>query len=512
MDATAVRMFEALPLPAFVIDAKSRAATRFNAAARACFAVPESLAGAEAWLELVAADEIARVRTQWNTARAAGAPFETAIRFAGDALEPAVRSVRIVPLDEPPERAQRWFATIGAPVVVDAFQHAALPMSMPLIPDVVFDASYEPGEDDALVGGDWYDAVRLADGRIVLSVGDVAGSGLASAVLMTSIRQIVRGIAQIYADPLAMIDAADRTLKIEHPGSMVTAFVAVFDPIDRKLTYASAGHPPALLRCEDGTVTELGGGDLPLGLRSRSSQPSATTHLPDGSLLVFYTDGLVEATRDIVRGLSRLQDALASYDVPNPQNAAHELRDLVLDHRPHDDAVVFTMFVQRGRASAASASVDSHLVRWTFDCSDAQSARSARLAFVEALRSGGARESDLFPAELVFGELIGNVVRHAPGGIEIVLDWTSVGAPVLHVLDRGAGFLMLPRLPSDVLSERGRGLFLVWTMTDEFNVTPRSDGGSHARAVLRVHGSDHRGSAFGEALVGTALYPFEQSG
>jgi anti-sigma regulatory factor (Ser/Thr protein kinase) len=66
-----------------------------------------------------------------------------------------------------------------------------------------------------------------------------------------------------------------------------------------------------------------------------------------------------------------------------------------------------------------------------------------------------------------------------------MFDWTEP-TPVLHVLDRGPGFALAPKLPSDLLSERGRGLYIVWSLTDDFNVTQRHDGGSHARAVLNV--------------------------
>ena len=89
-------------------------------------------------------------------------------------------------------------------------------------------------------------------------------------------------------------------------------------------------------------------------------------------------------------------------------------------------------------------------------------------------------------AELVFGELLGNVVRFAPGPVEIVLNWTHAAAPVLHVLDRGPGFTFAPKLPLDLLSERGRGLYIVWSLAEDFNVTPRHDGGAHARAVLAI--------------------------
>jgi hypothetical protein len=103
----------------------------------------------------------------------------------------------------------------------------------------------------------------------------------------------------------------------------------------------------------------------------------------------------------------------------------------------------------------------------------------------------GATAEELFSAELIFGELIGNVVRYAPGAMQVVLD-TRNESPVLHVLDEGKGFILLPRLPTDMLSERGRGLFLIWTLSDDFNVDLRPDGGAHARSVLPVRlGREH---------------------
>jgi anti-sigma regulatory factor (Ser/Thr protein kinase) len=90
--------------------------------------------------------------------------------------------------------------------------------------------------------------------------------------------------------------------------------------------------------------------------------------------------------------------------------------------------------------------------------------------FTAALSNESFSESDIANAEVVFGELCGNVTRYAPG--------------VLHVLDSGPGFRHISRLPADVLSESGRGLYIIAAMTAEFSVSQRDDGGSHARAVL----------------------------
>jgi anti-sigma regulatory factor (Ser/Thr protein kinase) len=174
--------------------------------------------------------------------------------------------------------------------------------------------------------------------------------------------------------------------------------------------------------------------------------------------------------------------------------------------------VVFTLFIDEGSPGASSSTVDFHLLRWSFDADDRLAATEARRAFVEALRQGGALEGDIPGAELVFGELLGNVVRYAHGAVEMVLDWSGSRPPVLHALDRGPGFLLVPRLPTDLLSENGRGLFLVSTVAEEFNVTPRDGGGAHARVVLNVRERGHRGNEAADRLVDTAIRPFEGAG
>ncbi|HYL27409.1 MAG TPA: SpoIIE family protein phosphatase [Candidatus Nitrosotalea sp.] len=363
------------------------------------------------------------------------------------------------------------------------FQRAALPISLPEVAGIRFDGIYVPASDRELLGGDWYDALRLNDGRIVISIGDVAGSGLPAAVIMASMRQVIRGVAQVYADPIAMLDAADRTLKTEYPDTFVTAFVGVLDPVARTLTHASAGHWPPLLRDSDGAVTPLGTSGLPLGLRVRG-ETSTTTALPSSALLAFYSDGLIEADRNVTRGYERLLTAIARPEIASSANPAAAIYRAVLRRGVNDDVVVLTLRLEAPVALAADGGDGAGARRWAFDTANARLAHAARRSFVAALRNAGVRERELDAAEHVFGELLGNVVRFAPGPIEIVFNWNHGTAPVLHVLDRGPGFTFSPKLPPDALSERGRGLYIVWSLAQDFNVTPRHDGGAHARAVL----------------------------
>jgi serine phosphatase RsbU (regulator of sigma subunit)/anti-sigma regulatory factor (Ser/Thr protein kinase) len=366
--------------------------------------------------------------------------------------------------------------------IAQRLQAEALPQELPDIPGLVFDAFYQAGADDARIGGDWYDAMRLPDGRVVLSVGDVSGSGLDAAVTMANVRQILRGVAQIHPDPAMMLDAADRTLQAGDTERFVTAFVGVLDPVTWNLSYASAGHPRPLLRDRTGRLSELRASGLPLGTVGRVLRATENITLPPDAMLVLYTDGLVETTHDLAAGEERLRAALSDAAVLEEPQLARAIHDAVTGDGASDDVAVF---IVRRRAIAPGA---DPVVRYAFDSSDARAARSVRHDVSSALKRHGFSTDALGAAEVVFAELVGNVHRYAQGPVEIALD-RSAAAPVLHVLDRGRGFRHLPKLPADVLSERGRGLYIVSALAEDFAVTRRPDGGSHARAVLSVSGS-----------------------
>ncbi len=367
--------------------------------------------------------------------------------------------------------------------VAETFQQAALPHRLPVVPGIAFDGFYHPARDDALVGGDWYDALKLSDGRIVISVGDVSGSGLDAAVIMSAMRQVIRGVAQVHADPCAILDAADRTLKAEHPDRIVTAVVGVLDPIARTLTYASAGHPPPLLRYENGAIRELAARELPLGLRVKSDPASTVVDLPEHAMLVFYSDGLTESTRDVLEGERRLHAVVGGDEILQWPRTARAVFDAMTDQGAHDDVVVLTLRIDLSRGAR---SYEETVRRWGFDSGDAASANAVRRDVGTTLRERDTHEREIVTVELILSELIGNVVRYAPGPVEVILD-LSEQAAVLHVLDSGSGFTLAPRLPSDLLSERGRGLYLVWSLAEDFNVTKRPEGGAHARVVLPAH-------------------------
>jgi serine phosphatase RsbU (regulator of sigma subunit)/anti-sigma regulatory factor (Ser/Thr protein kinase) len=367
----------------------------------------------------------------------------------------------------------------------ESFQVASLPAALPSAPGLELDAFYAPGREEAQVGGDWYDALRLDDGRVVVSIGDVAGSGLQAAVTMGNMRQIIRGIAQVHADPALMLNAADRALRLEHPDKFVTAFVGVYDPITSTLTYASAGQPPPLLRRPDGSVEPLSENGLPLGLRSNAENTGSTTiEIVPGSTLLLYTDGLTEFDRDPLEGERRLRDIFGEVAAATHADPARAIVERMMRNEAARDDVAALMLCF-GNAVMHDSEGRPLLQRWSLHTDDMHAVSQSRRDFTGALSDRRASFEDVAMAELVYGELIGNTVRYAPGEIDVIVDWSGAD-PVLHVLDHGPGFRHISILPPDLMSESGRGLFIVSALTQDFRIAKRIKGGSHARAVLRM--------------------------
>jgi PAS domain S-box-containing protein len=360
--------------------------------------------------------------------------------------------------------------------VAMTLQRAMLPAVLPNVPGLEFDAVYYPGLTEAEIGGDWYDAIALPDGRVVISIGDVTGRGLTAAVIMGRMRQAIETLATYESDPRRLLDAADKVLRRAHPDAIVTALVGVVEPLMRTLAYATAGHPTPIVRAPDGSVRQLSGRGLPLGLRDGHEPPTTIVELPAGSLTVFFTDGLVEATRDITEGERRVFAALRAAAIDDEAPAAALVARVLGGDGVHDDVAVLTV---RFSGTPAPRAWTMH---WRFDPRDWRRAYDVRETIVEALELH-AHAIDIPAAELVFGELIGNAVRHAPGSIDVELTIDDPAQPVLHVIDDGPGYASETHLPPDD-AESGRGLFLVARLTREFSVTKMPNRGARARAVL----------------------------
>src|SRR5437764_8846805 len=186
-------------------------------------------------------------------------------------------------------------------------ERSLVPAALPVVPGFKFAARYAPAIQRG-VGGDWYDVFRLPSGEVWLSVGDVAGHGLPSAVVMGRLRTMIRGHAFRGARPDEVLELTDREFRFFDPGKMATAVVVATSPASDRIHVASAGHPPPVIALpgEEGHVLDVDPGP-PLGAAADLGFSAATVPLPPGAMLVLYTDGLIERRGEpITEGLDRL--------------------------------------------------------------------------------------------------------------------------------------------------------------------------------------------------------------
>lgn len=358
--------------------------------------------------------------------------------------------------------------------VAETLQRSFLPSTFPAIDGVDLSAHYRPGSTEADVGGDWYDAFETESGDLILTIGDVTGKGIEAARLMVLIRQAIRVAALVNPDPRVIAEICNRLLLTETDNRLASAFIGVLDPESRRLRYVSAGHAPPLLRFADKEVRRLESPSLPLGAFRDAQFETHSVHCPDGSMLVLYTDGLIEISRDVIAGDRTLEDVVRSDAVSHAANSAEFIERAIAHEAPRDDIAILV------------AAFGKSETRWNFEAADARAAYTMRDHFFRRLRDACAPDEDeLATCGLIFAELIGNAVRHAPGPLSISLEFRDDRA-VLHVIDKGPGFTYHPALPENLWAEGGRGLFLVSSLARDVQVERLAGLGSHVIVTLPV--------------------------
>jgi PAS domain S-box-containing protein len=447
-------------------------------------------------------EDFLEVMQRWPHSLGTGEPFEMEFRLRRRDGRFHWFLSRIEPLRDSTGRIVRWY---GSNVDIDAqkralertkrvaetLQDVFLPSKLPQRPGVRFDAVYLPAERDALIGGDWYDAFELPDGRLIFSIGDVAGHGLAASLSVGRLRQAIYALAFTVHDPATILAQLNAMLEHQEPGTMVTAMVGSIDPDNARLTYASAGHPPPIVAYPgDETVHSLPLGGPPLGTGLAAKWTSHRARLEPDAVLAVFTDGMIEFSHDVADAEARLRSAvkLLVGDTTIARPAA-AVQQLVFDtQRPHDDAAL--LIVQFSDVDAAALDYDAAALThtWRFHSSDAYTAHTSRREIVRFIRSLAIEHDQLFACELILGEILANTVEHAPGLVEVRLDWTRE-KPVAIVRDTGPGLeQFVGRLPDDVLSEDGRGIYLVNALADEVTVRQAAGYGTEIRVVLPIAG------------------------
>jgi serine phosphatase RsbU (regulator of sigma subunit)/anti-sigma regulatory factor (Ser/Thr protein kinase) len=355
--------------------------------------------------------------------------------------------------------------------VAETLQRAFLNDELPNTETLQFNALYQGAQVDSALGGDWYDAFAI-DGRIVMTIGDVTGKGLDAARLMVQLRQWVRLTAVVSPDPAHMMTLLNRAIILEGRDELATAFIAVVDRAGTSVTYSSAGHPPPILKPTEGPPQFLpGAACLPLGVDPATQYVQYTAPLQNAALLMFYTDGLTEVDHDPVRGEAAIAKLLSDEEVLHAANPARFASRLIAGRRARDDMAILT--VRFGRTKG----------RWAFDVDDSAAAYAIKRDFVAAVRNEYGCSADVNACEMIFSELVGNVLRYAPGRLSLDLSVDERGI-WLHVMDDGPGFNGPPSLPKDLWSESGRGLFLVAALAEEFHIRRLPVYGTYVKVLL----------------------------
>ncbi|MFD3457704.1 SpoIIE family protein phosphatase [Streptomyces sp. NPDC058691] len=352
-------------------------------------------------------------------------------------------------------------------------QRSLLPQELEQPDDLRVAATYQPGGTDAAVGGDWYDVITLGAGRTALVIGDVMGRGVRAAAVMGQLRTAVRAYARLDLPPHEVIQLLDGLAAEIDATQIATCVYAVHDPSESRLSYASAGHLPIVVRDADGTVHRA---DEPTGPPLGTGgwvHTSGTVPLGPGATAVLYTDGLIERRgEDIDEGVSALMNTLAGA-TGSPQVICDRLlRALGVTSEHADDVAVLVMqYPQReGTGSELFRNASLELL------GGVEAAPRAR-AFAQ-----GVLTSWRFPVELIdlgvlaASELVANSLQHGVPPMRLRLRRTDRRL-IIEVTD---GDDHLPRRRrAEPVDEAGRGISIIATIASAWG-SRRTPGGGKA--------------------------------
>jgi serine phosphatase RsbU (regulator of sigma subunit)/anti-sigma regulatory factor (Ser/Thr protein kinase)/anti-anti-sigma regulatory factor len=377
--------------------------------------------------------------------------------------------------------------------VVVELQQALLPTGLPVLPRARIAARYLVATQDQAAGGDWFDAIALQDGRVVLVVGDVLGHGVTASAAMGQLRAVLDDRLTTEPDlttALAHVDAfAARVPALQ----AATLCVAVLDPATGALSYACLGHPPPLvIAAGDGATRFLA--DTGTGPLATGQTPAvASDELEPDELVFLYSDGLIERpARSLQQGMAELAtvagDAAAGRALPAgaaspPADRVCQLTVELLTRTGYADDVTALAAHRRPEPIgplelALPAELESLAL--------ARRELAAWLAIVNPARE------DRQSLELAVSEAVTNTIEHAypegkSGVVEVTAELRPDGCVEVRVSDRGRW-----QAPAHGAQNRGRGLVMAEKLLDSLAVThpPQEAGGpagARGTTVTLVH-------------------------
>jgi PAS domain S-box-containing protein len=353
-------------------------------------------------------------------------------------------------------------------------QRALLPRKLPQPPGIRLAARYLPAGVGLEVGGDWYDVIERADGRIVLVIGDVAGRGIRAASIMGQLRTAVRAFATEGHSAVGVVSRLHAVAQGFEDVEMATLIHLTLDPSTRTAEFVRAGHPPALIRDPDGTVTEMASeGCPPIGTFSSVRYRAEHSRLEKGSTVLFYTDGLIEhRTEGIDPGLERLKEAFGRAP-EDPEECLEFVVDALGAGGADDDVALLAMRVFAAPEGPLRLDLPPR----------SASLAGMRHALEAWLVDAGVEGDELHDVVAACNEACANSIEHAygpshDGPIEVEAD-RDEDTVIVEVRDRGRW-----REPRG--ADRGRGLEIVKGLMD--GVELESDRtGTRVRMRRRVH-------------------------
>src|SRR4051794_4201680 len=340
---------------------------------------------------------------------------ERLLQLAADRIAQAIERTRLN------ERAHR---------VAETLQRALLPDRLPEMPGVGLAARYLAGGPGTDVGGDWYDVVRLTDGRVMAVMGDVVGRGIPAAALMGQLRNAFRVYAQEHDRPAEILDRMNVLLHQVGPGQMATAVVLVFDPALGTLCFATAGHPPPVMLRPDGSATFLENPpSVPLGVLPYGRYRVYEGTLEPGAGVLLYTDGLVEARGvPLTLGLEQLRAAVEGGPFEAEELCENVLSIMLPSGPPSDDVALLVL------RSAPVGGPRLHME----PRADPDELSTVRHTLERWLEAADVEERDAYRIALATNEACMNAIEHSGASGSFVVD-AALGEGLVDVTVRDNG-------------------------------------------------------------------------
>jgi len=371
--------------------------------------------------------------------------------------------------------------------VVHQLQEAVRP-PMPYVDGVELGVHYLPADPGAPTGGDLYDWLVLPDGDLHVAVVDVMGKGVAATKDAVGVTHALRLLALDGCTMDHLVTRAGDLITAQNADLVATVLVLRYRPSDGTLLMAGGGHPPALVISGSGDVRLVSAPGVAIGWPGAGSSEVVSLVLDRRDTIVLYTDGLIEATKNIIEGLEALTVAAAqTAQYPATHLARALVQRALAGAQRSDDSLALVL---RRRTPPPSVGARHPLpFEYRFSPSPATIPLCRHLFsdWIDHLDVDDAERSDLL---LVVSELCSNAVRHASGapGALVLRAWAEGDDVVVEVEDDGAGFELEGRYDDELPdpdAEQGRGLYVVEALTDLVTVT-RSGEHTIVRAVRRA--------------------------